>query len=216
MIAPNDPRFADLADPVTDLDALRDTIRPPMPQVLAKEIDRLDPLTRDFLARSPFCLLATSDPDGVIDVSPRGDPPGFIHVIDDRRIALPDRPGNRRVDSFSNILKDPRVGLIVLIPGKQETLRLSGEARIVRDPALRQAMAVDGKVPALALVIHLTRGFFHCPKALIRSHLWESDEWPDSAGIASIGQAMIAHGKLDTTEDALFQEALEDGVIDLY
>ncbi len=209
-------RFAGVRDFVTNEAELEAVIPPPLPQIAGKVVDRLDAVCRGFIARAPFCVIASASPDGHIDLSPKGDPPGFARVLDEKHLALPDRPGNRRADTFRNLLRDPRLGLIFLIPGKTETLRISGEARIVRDAGLRESMAVDGKVPALAIVVHVERAFIHCPKCMIRSGLWEPDRWPGSTDLPDIGRAMIAQGKLQMTEDALFDLVTREGLTDLY
>jgi len=211
-----DARFENFAGIVTSNDEITSIIGDPMPQALAKEIDHLDDICRKFIAASPFCVIASSNPERHIDLSPKGDPAGFVRVLDDKHLAVPDRPGNRRVDTFHNLLKDPRIGIIFMIPGKGETLRVAGEARIVRDERLRETMAVNRRVPALALVVYVERVFLHCPKAILRSKLWQPDAWPDSRGTASIGQAMIAHGKLGVTEEELEKEARKAGVLALY
>jgi PPOX class probable FMN-dependent enzyme len=185
-------------------------------KVRVKEIEELDDLCRQFIARSPFCLIATADPEGVVDISPKGDPPGFVTVLDDKLLAIPDRPGNRRLDSYHNLLKDSHVGLIFLIPGKGETLRVSGEARIVKDAALLQRMQVEGKVPGMALVVHVTRAFMHCPKAMIRSKIWQPECWKDAEDLGDIGDAMIRHGKLKQSPEALLEEATSEGLLRLY
>lgn len=209
-------RFSGFKDIVTSLEDVRGFIGKPMPQVISKVTDKLDDVCRAFIATSPFCVIASVDPDGHVDVSPKGDPVGFVEVLDDKHLAIPDRPGNRRVDTFHNLLKDPRLGMIFIIPGKSETLRISGEARIVRDEALRRSMAVNGKIPDLALVVYVERVFMHCPKCMVRSKLWQPAEWPDSSGIATIGQAMIKHGDLSITLEELGAEAERTGATRLY
>lgn len=166
---------------VTSADELRAYVGEPMPRAVSKERVRLHRRDRDWLAASPMCLIATSDAAGTCDVSPKGDPPGFTHVIDDTTIAIPDRPGNRRVDGFLNILQNPHVGLIYLIPGRRETLRINGRARIVREAPFLDEMMVKGHRPALALLVEIEQIFFHCPKALMRSALWDPATWnPDA------------------------------------
>lgn len=209
-------RFAGFDDIVTSEAELLQAIPAPLPQVIAKVTDHLDTVCRDFIARSPFCILASSSPDGPLDLSPKGDPPGFVQVLDDHRLAIPDRPGNRRADTFRNLLRDPRLGILFLIPGKTETLRISGEARIVRDAELRRSMAVAGKVPALALVVHVDRAFIHCPKCMIRSALWQPEAWPQSADLPDIGAAMIRQGGLAMTEAELFDLVEGEGMTALY
>lgn len=209
-------RFSDFDRIVTSVEEIEAVIGTPVPQVLAKVVDRLDEVCRDFIARSPFCVIASAGANGHIDLSPKGDPAGFVRVLDDRRLAIPDRPGNRRTDTFRNLLEDPRLGIIFIIPGKPETLRLSGEARIVRDEALRRSMAMSGRVPDFAVVVYIERAFMHCPKCMIRSKLWEPSAWPDASDLPTIGEAMIKHGKLDTTPDALFAFAEKEGLTTLY
>ncbi|MFI7130498.1 pyridoxamine 5'-phosphate oxidase family protein [Nonomuraea sp. NPDC050153] len=156
---------------------LRELLGEVMPRAATKERVRLHERDREWLAASPFCLIATSDDEGTCDVSPKGDPAGFVHVIDDATIAIPDRPGNRRADGFRNILKNPHVGLIFLIPGRHETLRVNGRARLLRDAPFFDEMIVKGHRPHLALVVEIEQIFFHCAKAFLRSSLWKPDSW---------------------------------------
>ena len=159
---------------------LRELLGEPMPRAVTKERTLLHERDREWLAASPFCLIATSGPDGACDVSPKGDPPGFAHVIDDTTIAIPDRPGNRRVDGFRNILANPHVGLVFLVPGRGETLRINGRARLVREAPFFDGMIVKGNRPKLALVVEIEQIFFHCAKAFLRSSLWRPETWnPD-------------------------------------
>lgn len=213
---PADTPLAQFSDTIDTVEALEAHAGTAPEKVRVKEITALDDLCRDFIARSPFCLMATADPDGVIDISPKGDPAGFVRMLSDELLAIPDRPGNRRLDSYHNLLKDPRIGLIFLIPGKGETLRVSGEARIVRDAALLRSLAVDGKLPAMALVVHVARAFMHCPKAMIRSRVWQPDSWRDATDLGDIGDAMIKHGKLKQSPEALLEEATSEGLLRLY
>ena len=140
-------KFAGIQDIVTSAEDMQSVLGEPMPQVLIKEIDHIDDICRDFIAKSPFCVIASANPGGHIDVSPKGDPVGFVRVLDEKHLAIPDRPGNRRADTFHNLLRDPRLGILFIIPGKTETLRVSGEACITRDESLRQLMPVNRKVP---------------------------------------------------------------------
>ncbi|MGV9560575.1 MSMEG_1061 family FMN-dependent PPOX-type flavoprotein [Streptomyces sp. NPDC003522] len=161
---------------------LREVLGEPWPVVIEKVHDRLTGQDLDILARSPFCLLATSDADGNCDVSPRGDGPGFTHVVDARTLALPDRPGNRRGDSFHNILDNPHAGLLYLIPGGKEVLRVNGRARILTDAPFFDAMTRDDRRPALALVLEIDEIYLHCPQSLRRSGLWDPTSWPAGRG----------------------------------
>ena len=189
----------EFSEVITSEEELREVIGAPIPRSLQKEITRLDVHCRALIASSPFVLIASSDAAGRMDVSPKGDPAGFVHVLDDKTLAIPDRPGNRRADTFSNVLQSPGVGLIFLIPGKLETLRVNGRARIVRDLALRERMAVKGKVPALALVVSVEQAFIHCGKCIIRSRLWEKESWPPLDDLPSQAQCLVAHGRLEET-----------------
>ncbi|MEV0274526.1 pyridoxamine 5'-phosphate oxidase family protein [Hamadaea sp. NPDC050747] len=165
---------------ITSPEELRDLLGAPMPRAVAKERAALHPRDRDWLAASPFVLVATSDAEGNCDVSPKGDPAGFTHVIDDHTIAIPERKGNRRADGFHNILANPHVGLIYLIPGRTETLRINGRARLVREAPFFDEMVVKGHRPQLAVVVDIDTIFFHCAKAFLRSQLWQTDTWnPD-------------------------------------
>src|SRR4051795_8066075 len=146
-------------------DELRDLLGEVQPAALAKERSRLHDLDRAWLAASPLCLVATADAEGNCDVSPKGDPPGFTLVLDDTTIAMPERPGNRRADGYRNILANPHVGLVYLVPGRGDTLRINGRARLVRDPALLDRMVEQGHRPLLALVVDVEEVFFHCAKA---------------------------------------------------
>ncbi len=160
---------------------LRELLGPPGQRAITKERIRLHDRDRDWLAASPFCLVATSGADGSCDVSPKGDPPGFTLVLDDATIAIPERPGNRRADGFRNILSNPHVGLIYLVPGRKETLRINGRARLIRDAPFFDDMIVKGHRPQLAIVVEIEQIFFHCMKAFLRSKLWEPESWrPDA------------------------------------
>lgn len=162
---------------------LRELMGEPYRIVIDKVHAELTDDDRDILARSPFCLLATSDALGNCDVSPRGDGPGFTHVVDDGTIALPDRPGNRRADSFHNILENPHAGLLYLIPGGKEVLRVNGRARILTDAPFFDAMtAPDGRRPQLALLLEIDEIYLHCPASLRRSALWDPQSWPGQDG----------------------------------
>jgi uncharacterized protein len=174
----------------------------PNSRVLAKVTNRLDDLSREFIAASPFLVIASSDSGGHVDCSPKGDPSGFVHVIDDQTLAIPERPGNRRADTFRNVLQNPKVGLIFIVPGKGETLRISGKAQIVRDLWLREKMAHKGKVPELALVVTVEEVFAHCTKCMVRSALWDPASWKTVERF-TIGSAMVAHGKLDLTVEEM-------------
>ncbi|WP_433517025.1 pyridoxamine 5'-phosphate oxidase family protein [Nonomuraea sp. CA-143628] len=160
---------------------LRELLGEVMPRAATKDRPKLHERDRQWLESSPFCLIATSDTDGSCDVSPKGDPAGFTYVIDDTTIAIPDRPGNRRADGFRNVLKNPHVGLIYLIPGRNETLRINGRARLISEAPFFDDMIVKGHRPRLALMVEIEQIFFHCAKAFLRSALWKPDSWESDA-----------------------------------
>lgn len=166
---------------VTTEAQLRDLLGSPAPAALAKERDRLHEMDRTWLAASPFCLVATADAQGRCDVSPKGDPPGFALVLDDTTVAIPERPGNRRVDGFRNVLSNPHVGLVFFLPGRGDTLRINGRARLVSDAPFFEAMVVEGHRPVLAMVVEVEEVFHHCSKAFLRSHLWDPSTWEPDA-----------------------------------
>ena len=180
-----DTRFSEI---VTTEAVLRETIGFPVARVATKARSALDRNSRAFVAACPFVLVASADAGGNMDVSPKGDAPGFVRVLDDSTLAIPDRTGNRRADTFMNILQRPHVGLIFLVPGVPHTLRASGRGLIVRDPWLRNEMVLDGIAPDLALVVKLDEVFFHCPKCIARSKLWDHGGWPDPTALAGFEQ----------------------------
>jgi PPOX class probable FMN-dependent enzyme len=180
---------------VQDQDALRELIGPPKEQALLKIADRLNDLTRQFIERSPFVCIATASADGGLDVSPRGDPPGFTRTLDDRTLLLPERPGNRIADSLTNLLSDPRIALLFLIPGIGDTFRVNGEAEIINDPELLRPSAIEGKLPRLGLLVHIHQAYTQCPKALIRSDLWNPEHHIERSELPSSGQILrLIHG----------------------
>jgi uncharacterized protein len=166
---------------ITSEDELRELLGAPMPRAAAKDRRALHALDRQWIAASPFLLLATSAADGSCDVSPKGDPNGFVHVIDDSTIAIPERPGNRRADGFLNILSNPHVGLIFLIPGRTDTLRVNGRARLLRAAPYMDQLEVKGHRPQLVIEVAIEQIFHHCAKAFMRSQLWDAETWnPDA------------------------------------
>lgn len=166
---------------VTSEAELRELLGEPAPYAARKARSTLHALDRDWLAHSPLCLIATSGRDGSCDVSPKGDPPGFVKVLDERTVAIPDRPGNRRADGFRNILQNPHVGLVHLLPGRGDTLRINGRARIVCEAPFLDEMTVKGNRPVLALVVQIEEIFFHCSKAFLRSSAWSPSAWVPEA-----------------------------------
>jgi len=178
---------------------LRALLGEPAAIVRAKVADRLNDLTRRFVDLSPFVLLATSAPDGTCDVSPRGDPPGFVRVLDERTLLLPDRPGNKLADSLRNVLRNPHVGLLFLVPGVGDTLRVNGRATLVTDEDLLAPCAVEGKVPTLGLRIEVDEVFTHCSKAFLRARLWDPETFVDRSELPSSGEV---HRSLNPDFDA--------------
>ncbi len=172
---------------VTTVEDLRDIVGHPNSAVANKVAKRLSAVQQDWLAHSPLGFVATSDANGLVDVSPKGDPPGFVHVIDDTTIAIPERPGNKRVDGYLNVLQRPRVGTLFLIPGRGDTLRINGSARILADADYFDAMTMQGKRPILALEIDVEEVFFHCAKAFLRSDTWDPSTW-DPTAVPTVAQ----------------------------
>ncbi|MCB2001739.1 MAG: pyridoxamine 5'-phosphate oxidase family protein [Burkholderiaceae bacterium] len=198
---------------ISTREQLRAVLGEPSPRVLSKVIDHIDVHCRGFIARSPFLLLATADGQGKVDVSPKGDPAGFVQVLDDHTLAIPERLGNRLADSFLNMLERPQVGLLFMIPGKSETLRAGGTARIVQDDWLLEKMAVRGKKPQLATVVTVHRMFFHCAKCVMRSDLWRPEGWPDLEGVPTLAQAIIDHARLSDSVEQV-QAGLDESYRD--
>lgn len=166
---------------VTSPAELRRLVGEPKPTAVTKTRPALHALDRQWLAHAPLCLVATSAADGSCDVSPKGDPPGSTLVLDDRTIVLPERPGNRRADGFHNILSNPHIGLIYLIPGRGDTLRINGRARLVSEAPFFDRLVVRGHRPSLAVLIEIDEVFHHCSKAFLRSHAWDPESWQPDA-----------------------------------
>ena len=166
-------------------DELRSHYQEPTPTSRKKEIDHLDAHCRELLSLAPLLLLASSGPDGRCDVSPRGGPAGFVHVLDDHRLAWGDQPGNRRLDSHANLVANPHAGLLALVPGLGETLRINGRAFLSTDEELRERVAIDRRVPPIVVCVEAQEVYLHCAKALKRSQLWQPDSWPEREAIPS-------------------------------
>jgi PPOX class probable FMN-dependent enzyme len=194
---------------IDDIDGLRQLYADPHPQVIAKAIDHVDDKAAGFIAKAPFVVLATASDRGT-DASPRGGPPGFVAVIDERRIAIGDLAGNRRLDSFENLLANPAVGLLFLIPGMAETLRVNGRATLTTDPAVLDACAFDGTQPKMALGVDVDEVFLHCAKAFRRSGLWDPETWPTADERPRPGAIWRDHLKLEVSADVI-EKDLEQG-----
>ena len=195
-------------DTIEDPQHLREIYGEPNERAVKKQLSRFDRYSRDFIARSPFLVVASSDPSGSCDASPKGDAPGFVQVVDDRTLLIPDRLGNNRVDTLANLVARPGVGLIFFVPGVNETLRVNGRARVTTDPALLEPLAVNGKVPRSVILVSADEIYFHCGKALIRSDLWNPqkqirrDEFPSLGRILAdqIGGISVEESERYTAE----------------
>jgi uncharacterized protein len=174
---------------------LRELGKQPSDRANNKIINHIDEICRRFIAACPFVMVASRGADGRIDLSPKGDPPGFVAVLDETTLAIPDRPGNHRLDTFENLLTHPEIGLLFLIPGNGDTLRVSSKGRIVRDSTLQTRLAVDGKPPQLVLAVTVEQAFMHCPKCIVRSRLWIPERWPDRSNVPTLAEAVVAHAK---------------------
>jgi PPOX class probable FMN-dependent enzyme len=174
----------------------------PAPLIREKIADRLNPLTRQFIERSPFVVVASGHPDGGLDVSPRGDPAGFVRILDERTLLLPDRPGNKLADTLTNLLADDRIALLFLIPGVNDTFRVNGRARIVDDPELLADSEVEGKAPQLGILVQVEEAYTQCPKAFLRSELWNPERHIERSELPSQGEILhaIADPELDVDD----------------
>jgi len=198
---------------IASVDALREVVAPPSDGVAMKLGDRLDEFARDFIAECPFLVLATASADGKADASPKGDDPGFVVVEDDHTLVIPDRPGNNLAFGLTNIVETGQVGLLFIIPGTTETLRVNGRAELSRDPHLLEDLAARGKPAVLAIRVHVEEVFFHCAKAFLRSKLWKHETWPPKKKI-SFG-AMFA-AKLDAADDEALVTMIDEGIEENY
>lgn len=188
MTTAPDPQSSPFAATVTDEAELLALLGEPSEVVRRKQLPRLDRHCRAIIARSPLVLLGTADAAGGCDVSPRGDAPGSVLVLDDATLAIPERPGNRRADSLRNIVQTGAVGLLFLVPGVEEVLRVNGRGWVVRDPALLERMEARGKRPLLAIGVEVRECYLHCAKAMIRSRLWQPESWPERAALPSLAE----------------------------
>lgn len=201
---------------IQSIEEFREIMGSPGPRVLAKSTYHIDAHSKAFINKSPFLLLSSIGQNGQATVSPKGDPNGFVQVLDDHTLLIPERPGNKRAETFQNILHNPNVGLIFMVPGKGETLRVSGQAQIVRDEDLRQRFEVNGKVPSFVIGINVGEVYFHCAKAITRSKLWKTESWPDISGLASLGQIMVDNGKLSDSKEKMEEIVAMDARDRLY
>ena len=177
-------------DTIENFERLREVYGAPSERALKKQLSRFDKHCRAFIARSPFLVIASSDPSGRCDASPKGDAPGFVEVLDDETLLIPDRLGNNRVDTLGNLLERPGVGLIFFVPGLNETLRVNGRAHITTDPTLLDPLAVNGKLPRSGILVSADEIYFHCGKALIRSDLWNPEKQLRRSEFPSLGHIL--------------------------
>jgi uncharacterized protein len=197
---------------VADLRAL---VGEPLERVRTKELQALDERAISFIASAPFLVLATSAADGSSDASPKGGPPGFVKVLDEKRLALPDFPGNRRFDGWTNLVERPGIGLLFVIPGITETLRVNGTARLSRDPDLLAECSDDEKLPWFVADIRVEQVFSHCSKAFLRSGLWKPGSWPDPAGVLSPSRTIAERAVQEQRPELEIREEV-DSAYELY
>ena len=189
---------------------LRSIMGYPGELVKKKVITHLDHHCIDFISKSPFLVLSTSDSFGYCDASPRGDQAGFVHVLNEKQLVIPERPGNKKIDSLSNILSNPKIGLLFFIPGLGETLRINGRASIIQDEEILKAMAVRGKVPLVGIGVEVEECFIHCAKAFKRSGLWEPDTWAEKEDLPAAAKILLEHTKMPNGSVEAIQKSLED------
>jgi uncharacterized protein len=182
---------------------LRELFRPPSKTAQQKQIDHLDEHCRNFLAHTPFLAMGTTNPDGTGDVSPKGGPAGFVRVLDNHHLAWGELPGNNRIDGYRNLVVDSRVGLLCMVPGIGETLRINGTAWVSTNPELLQSTAIDGRLPKVAVVVNVAEAFIHCAKAIRRSSLWTAEGWPDTSTMTSISCMIVDQAKLDIAPEVI-------------
>jgi uncharacterized protein len=189
-------------DVIEDIVEIREIYGEPMERAVKKQLPRLEKHSRAFIGLSPFLVIATSEPSGRCDASPKGDAPGFVHVLDDETLLIPDRLGNNRIDTISNLLTSPGVGLIFFVPGLRETLRVNGRASITTDPALLEPCRVQGKLPRSGILVKAEEVYFHCGKALIRSDLWNPEKQLAPSEFPSLGRIITEQIGEGSVEDA--------------
>jgi PPOX class probable FMN-dependent enzyme len=178
---------------IADFAEVQALLGPPMPNQVKKVIDHIDEHCRAWIARTPFIVLSSIGATAAMDVSPKGDHPGFVKVLDEYTLAIPDRPGNHRGDTLRNVLENPSVGIVFIVPKRREVVRVNGMASLAKDPDLLGQMAVNGKLPNLAIVVRVREAFFHCGKSIIRSGLWEPERWGPVDGLPTYAQAIKDH-----------------------
>ncbi|MEV4103442.1 MSMEG_1061 family FMN-dependent PPOX-type flavoprotein [Nonomuraea sp. NPDC049649] len=201
---------------VTTEAELREIVKEPAQSIWDKDIARIDGHARKIIAHSPLVLLATAAPDGTCDVSPRGDPAGSVLVLDDHRLVLADRPGNHRADSFRNVLRNPHAGLLFVVPGMNETLRVNGRATVVSEAPFFDDLVLRGRRPRLALLVEVQELYIHCSKAFVRSALWKPETWPARDSLPTLGQIAKDHMNLkDISAEKIDEDLALDARVNL-
>ena len=203
--------YKDIISTLEEYEEFRSSIGKPSPRAANKVISFIDDHCKNFISKSPFLSMSTSHADGHCDVSPRGDSPGFVAVLDEKHLFIPERPGNRRLDSANNIITNPHIGLLFLIPGLGETLRINGTAYICRDSELLEKTAVNGKNPLFGILVEVEECYAHCAKAVIRSNLWQPDSWLQKDALPSVPTMLVAHSKLPNTTAEQVAKELNEG-----
>jgi PPOX class probable FMN-dependent enzyme len=190
------------AHEVTTLDALYSLNGEPVDAIVNKHTSYLTPLLEEFIQKSPFFLVATADAEGNCDVSPKGDSPGSVKILDSRTIAIPDRAGNRRIDGHRNLIANPHIGLIFIIPNVDETLRINGRAFLTAEPELLASMAMQGREPKLAIVVEIDEAYMHCARAFLRSGMWQPETWPDPDTVPTLRAIMCEQKDLPPPDES--------------
>ncbi len=203
-------------DRVTDVKELRRILGQVPPSQATKAIDHIDKHCQTWIERSPFIVVSSANATGQIDISPKGDPAGFVKVLDKHTLAIPDRPGNRRVDTMHNLLENPQIGVLFVVPQRGEVLRISGTGQIARDTTLLDTMAINSRKPALAIVLHVQSAMFHCGKAMIRSKMWRHEHWPPIDGLPTYAEALMDHAKPPHTLEEMEERVASNEANRLY
>jgi uncharacterized protein len=202
---------ADSTHEISSPEQLWELVGAPLERVIAKEMPALDERAREFIAASPFLVMATTGADGSCDAGPKGGPPGFVSVLGDTRLLVPEYPGNRRFDGVQNLVTRPGIGLLFAVPGISETLRVNGFARLTRDPELLEACAVDGRKPWFITDVEVRQVFSHCGKAFIRSHLWQPETWPDPDAVRSPSKSIAGLAEEERRRESDVRREVENG-----
>ena len=203
-------KYKNIISTKEEFEMFRSSIGNPSPRAANKVISFIDEHCVEFISKSPFLSLATSNIEGQCDVSPRGDAPGFVSVLDEQHLFIPERPGNKRMDSVQNIITNPKIGLLFMIPGLGETLRINGKAYICRDPELLEKNSANDKIPLFGILVEVEECYVHCAKALIRSQLWKPDSWLDKETLPSAPQMLVAHSKIPNDSANQVAEELKE------